>query len=506
MKVFLLTATLVAAMGAMAQENGTELFDESYIHEIRITFQESNFWTTLSADYDNAMSNGTDVPYRQADVTIDGTSITTVGVRQKGYFSNWGAMGSLKKPLKISTDAFTLDQEYDGIRRINLSNGFQDPSMMRDVLAYKFMRSAGITAPRTAYAKVYINNTLWGLYIMVEEVDKRSLKNWYGGQNNDGNLFKCINNTNLNWQGSSISQYTDEFELKTNEDVGDWSRFLAFVDAIAASNSNFETEITPVLDIDKYVKVLAADVLMLNWDSYYYHGRNFFLYVNPQTNKIDWIPWDYNLAFSTSETDVIIDYDQSEVKPLVKKLQLDADLRGRYFNAMCELNEDFFTLANLESFITTTAALIRPALMEDPNKFYPSISDFDQSIIQDTWIDDPMMGQTLVRGLKEFITDRNSEVSQQLIAHGHDCTTLGTDPEMLAEVNLYPNPFQEKFRIRTRETMERIEILNSQGQLLQTLYPNAVELTVSLAQYAAGIYLVRVHTAEASATVTVVKE
>lgn len=498
--------TLVAAMGATAQENGTELFDESYVHEIRITFQESSFWTTLSNDYDNATQNGTDVPYRQADMTIDGVSVSAIGVRQKGYFSNWGAMGSVKKPLKISTDEFTVDQEYDGVRRINLSNGFMDPSMMRDVLAYKFMRSAGIPAPRTAYAKVYLNNTYWGLYIMVEEVDKRSLKNWYGGQNNDGNLFKCINNTSLNWQGTSVSQYTDEFELKTNEDVNDWSRFLDFVEAISASNNNFETEITPVLDIDKYVKVLAADVLMLNWDSYYYHGRNFFLYVNPQTNKIDWIPWDYNLAFSTSETDVIIDYSMSDVKPLVKKLQLDTDLRGRYFNAMCELNEDFFTLANLESFITTTGALIRPALLEDQNKFYSSINDFDQSLIQDVTVDDPMSGQTTVRGLKQFITERNTAVGNQLVAHGHDCSTLGTDTEELTNVSLYPNPFQEQFRIQAREVMERVEILTSQGQLLQTIYPDALESTVSLAHYAAGMYLVRVSTAGASTTITVVKE
>jgi spore coat protein CotH len=52
--------------------------------------------------------------------------------------------------------------------------------MMRDVLAYKFMRDAGISAPRTAYVKLYLNNTYWGLYIMVEEIDKNFIEKELG--------------------------------------------------------------------------------------------------------------------------------------------------------------------------------------------------------------------------------------------------------------------------------------------------------------------------------------
>ena len=212
-----------------AQYNGTEMFDESYVHEIRVTFEQENFWDSLEYYYAQYNDGLADKQYMIASVEIDGTIVDSVGVRQKGYFSNWGSEG-LKEPLKIDFAEYVDGKRYDGLKKINLQNGFQDPSMMRDALAYKFMRDAGVAAPRSSYAKVYLNDTYWGLYVVVEQVDNKFVKNWF--ENNDGNLFKCINNTSLKWQGSSQTAYEDEFALKTNEELDNWDHFIELVDKI----------------------------------------------------------------------------------------------------------------------------------------------------------------------------------------------------------------------------------------------------------------------------------
>ena len=218
MKIVLFTLAVVGGISTMkAQSNGTALYDDSFVHRIDITFQQTSFWDSLTFYYNDAFNNGGDVKYMMAGVTIDGVEEDSIGFKQKGFYSNWGSGEALKKPFKISMSEYNDSKKYDGLKKINLSNGFEDPAIMRDVLAYKFMRDAGINAPRTAYTKLYLNGTYWGLYVMVEEVDKRALKNWFA--NNNGNLFKCTNNTNLDWQGTNYLNYTDEFELQTNKTI-----------------------------------------------------------------------------------------------------------------------------------------------------------------------------------------------------------------------------------------------------------------------------------------------
>ena len=87
-------------------QNGSQLFDDSYVHTIRITFFDSNFWELLTQDYDNIEQNGVK-EYRQALITIDGNTLDTVGLRQKGSYSNWGFQNTLKKQRKVDINEVT---------------------------------------------------------------------------------------------------------------------------------------------------------------------------------------------------------------------------------------------------------------------------------------------------------------------------------------------------------------------------------------------------------------
>lgn len=498
----LFTALLIVT-GVTAQSNGTQLFDESLVHRIDLNFQQVGFWDSLDANYNNAFNTGTDVPYMMASVVIDGTTIDSIGVRQKGFYSNWGAGGALKKPLKISLNRYVAGQKYDGIRKINLSNGFMDPTMMRDALAYRFMRTAGIKAPRTSYSKVYLNGTYWGLYVMVEEVDERALKNWYPADS--GNLFKCIDNTSLLYQGNSIANYSDEFDLKTNDLENDWSRLIYLTKMINTPQAGFRDSIDKALNLETYLPVLAADILMYNWDSYYDHGRNFFLYEHPESHKMEWIPWDYNLAFSTSQTDLIVDYSIAmEDKQLVKKVQADPELRSSFFDHVCIQIDNYFTLANLEGYINTTSALIRPSLDEDPNKFY-TITNFDQSLMNDISVQDSWGGWTQIPGLKSFIQNRQTTVQQQLNNYNHSCTSLDVSDLEAGEVLIYPNPFSTDFNIRASENITSFSIYSISGQELFRAEPMQKEAQVSLENVASGAYFLAVKTENGEKILQVVK-
>jgi len=287
------TLYLLFLVALSAQNSGDNLFDDSYVHEVRFEFEQANFFDILTDNFDSVYDPLGEVPYLLAKVRIDGELIDSVGVRFKGFTSY--SSGRKKNPLKIDFNEFVAGQRYDGLRKLNLNNGTGDPAMQRDNVCYELMRSTGVHAPRTGYARVYLNDEYWGLYQLIEQIDKEFIQNNF--KNNQGNLFKNKAWSHLEYLGDSKSDYEDTFQLKTNKEEDDWSGFINFLDVLNnAPDEDFASEIEKIFNVDLFLKTLAGDVATDNWDSYLQHGRNYYMYEDTETGIFNWIPWDYNFA------------------------------------------------------------------------------------------------------------------------------------------------------------------------------------------------------------------
>ena len=65
-----------------------------------------------------------------------------------------------------------------------------------------------------------------------------------------------------------------------------------------ADDATFRKEIGSYLDIDSYLRFLAATAFVANSDSFFVLGHNYYLYLHPKTNKLHFIPWDLDRAFA----------------------------------------------------------------------------------------------------------------------------------------------------------------------------------------------------------------
>ncbi len=419
MKQFFLVAFLLVSLQIQAQ-GGYSLFDDSYLHEIRINSTESNFWQLLENDFQNFLNNGTEVPYHSVTVEVDGNVIENVGVRQKGFSSNFFT-NTTKKPLKINFGKFVDDQEYDGVRKINLANGQGDPAVIKDKIVYDMFRQHGIPSPRVSHVKVYIQDEYWGIYAIIEQIDKRYLKRNFA--DNDGNLWKNKGNSDLNWLGTNPNSYP--FELQTNEDDDDWTKFIEFLDFINNStNTEFKDDIESIFDLDEYLRILAIDLLTNNWDSYIEHGRNWYLYHEPKTDKIHWLPWDYNFAFDRQQNgfgdfNIILN---NASKVLIHRIFQVPEFRVRYLNYMCEIMAVNFTEGRLTPKLDAQLDLIDDDWNTATNNFF-SLIDVEASINGDTWNGQPINNGP-VQGFKKFIEDRTPVVVADIANQNHTCTPL----------------------------------------------------------------------------------
>lgn len=467
-------------------QSGTNVYDDSYIHEVRLTFADTTFWDSLLADY-NAVYGIDPIDFSQRKyimaqtIEIDGVVLDSVGVRLKGLSS--GFTISKRRHFKIDFGEFK-DWKVDGIRKINLSNTYFDGAMLKDALVYDWFRDMGIPAPRTAYYKLYLNNEYWGLYLGVEQVDKNFLDDNF--VLDDGNLYKPFNLNGLNWHGPNWSAYEDTLELRTNHETLVHTELYSFLEFInTASDSEFETGLAEVLDIDKYITHSAVDYFVSNDDSPFIGGRNYYLYADEFNGRITTIPWDYNFSFAGNlelvyNFPIVNPYDTVPVNVLRKRIQESPVLSQMYFDKVCELGQSFSS-NYFDPLIDSKIDLISEQILLEPHSsaWMPSTEIELNSAVQN---------------IKEFISNNANRISNDLSAQGYTCF-LNNEDLKSEDIRFGPNPTTGLLNLNNIEGVRSITVVNSLGK--KVMKKEGVEVsTISLdcSELNSGIYFVFVET------------
>ncbi|MEL6822350.1 MAG: CotH kinase family protein [Calditrichota bacterium] len=268
---------------------GQLLFDDTYVHTVELQFFQPGFYDSLTTNYESKT-------YLRADIRIDGSPVISVGARFKGYSSYMFYPGR-KKSFKIDINEFVSGQKYDGLKKFNLNNGYLDPTFQREKLVSDALLEVDVPAPRVAFANVIVNGENWGLYTMVEQIDKTYLADtWFG--DDSGNLFKA-RATSMEWIGNDDSLYYNQFDLKTNEQQNNWQDLVQLIEHInLSSNSEFPSVLSNHLNVERYLKGWAVRNLFVDLDTYFHSGNNFYLYNN--SGQFEWICWDFNTAVGTT--------------------------------------------------------------------------------------------------------------------------------------------------------------------------------------------------------------
>jgi spore coat protein CotH len=155
-------------------------FRSDHVAKIHIVMREED-WLGLK-------SNTRAEQYVRANFWFDGEPYRNVAIRPKGMSSLMSGRESGRMPLKVDFNFFNFAQNFRGIRKLSLNNGFSDPSFIRETIGYELFEQMNLPTPRRAFADVWVNNHHLGLYTIVEQVDKTFLRRNFA--NPEGNLYK----------------------------------------------------------------------------------------------------------------------------------------------------------------------------------------------------------------------------------------------------------------------------------------------------------------------------
>jgi hypothetical protein len=286
-----------------------------------------------------------------------------------------------KRSWRITLDAEGHDNRLAGMVRINLKAMYNDPSQMREALAWRLFSKADVPAPRHTYARLAFDKTYRGLFSVIEHVDKRFLKDHFG-ENHQGNLYKagCRDSgcATLAYRTGSVGDDTGRqyfipgphertYRLKTNKNnpeastYDDLACFIKTIHGIGLPGGEgrfgtdaFRESVDGIMNTGAFLRWAAVNMLLGSWDNYYATPSNFYLYNSGRRGAakdfvsspyFHFIPWDYDNCLGIDYSGTrwqyadILDWPGKVNRhipniPLVRNLLRNHDYRQYYLDHM----------------------------------------------------------------------------------------------------------------------------------------------------------------------------
>jgi|GEM_PF-3583889 len=348
------------------------LFGHERLHRIEIQISRTE-WNGMMADmtaHKEAFGNLKTGNYRKATFVYDGPAyggqqvvLRDVGFRTTGNASRAYPQRDGKYQRvhwKINFDEYSKDAEFASLTSLILRHNRNDDSQVRELYVYDLLNRAGVRTCKTAPTRLYFKITesdgsaclvYYGVYTIIEPVDKRFLTKVFGKQDNDGNLYKCRKREEYRRGGASLGRisdprmvgvndwktnYTPSYDLQTNTDRPDHGVLYDFIDQL---NSLKDDQLHDFLEnrvrVDAFLRFLAMQKLLGATDEYLTNSNNFMIYFD-EDGRLTFIPLDYDnclgeawCPFDTARSGI---YDMvfRDDPVLATKLLSFADYRRKY--------------------------------------------------------------------------------------------------------------------------------------------------------------------------------
>jgi hypothetical protein len=210
---------------------------------------------------------------------------------------------------------------------VTLNNQVEDPSLLREALAYQLMRALGLAAPRTGWVRVQVNGEPYGRYLLVETLDEAFLARQFGPS--VGVLYEGEYGCDL----SPVD--VSGFDLDAGKDP-QRARLAKFAQASSDDPRALFAAEGP-LDMTNFLTYLASCALVGDFDGYR-HSHNYYVYFHADDGKWRFLPWGLDRVFQ-KQLDV---YDSQGL--LARRCFDDAACRLEYTRTLARVVARFEAL------------------------------------------------------------------------------------------------------------------------------------------------------------------
>jgi hypothetical protein len=374
-------------------------------------------------------SIGYEFNWTEAQVEFAGKTFPRAAVRYRGNGTFLQSRFGPKQSFKVDLNKYEKKQSLAKIDELNLVNAIPDFSYVRDSMSQLVFRELGVPAPRTAYAYLSVDvpnkwtNQALGLYCLIENIDKDFAEDRFGSKKVP--IFKPVTYDLFQDLGSEWNDYAVIYDLKTEATPEQLQRVVEFARFVSqASDEEFARRLGEFLDIEEFAGFVGGHALLSSYDGFFTNGQNYYLYLDPASNKFGFISWDQDHSWGefgyvgsaeSREQASIWEPAVYEFQFLQRVMAVPA-FREAYKAKLQRALETFFTKERLYPEIDRLAAAIRPAVAAESDF---RLTRFDQSVSSEWLPGDRNSGpsegpRAPVHQIKRFIENRINSVRDQL--------------------------------------------------------------------------------------------
>jgi hypothetical protein len=475
-RVLGLAALLLALLSTSAPaQNWPVFYDPFVVRDIHLTMNSTD-WNTVRND----LTFNQEVP---AYLSLPGETPVLVALRRKSSIALPSEGNAQKVGLKIDVNEFVPGQSWHALKKLSLENG-ADTSVLLEGFAWYLHRLAWAPGgypymPGLAcWSRVFINGSYLGLYVNVEQVDKRFCENRGIWLDDDTWLYKS----------SDVGPPTLEFGGPTNSPACTTLCYSPFVSSCSPSCSTpppatLATQLPTQVNMQGMLTLGAVNNWSYSPDNLFSKGKNFF-FSDHRYDLRRFFSWDMDANFGSLNTNKSI-YEVG-MSPYEDIILDNPTFRQQYDNIMRWLINGPLATANLTAALNTLEPILTPAWQSDP--YGP-----------------PEGGAaSQFASLRNFISSRNAFVASEL----PPTTAVGDEVrEPHASLTAQPNPFRASTRLAfelERPGAVEMSIYDMRGARVRTLvdapYPSGLHQTVwdgaddQGRRLSSGLYFVRVET------------
>ncbi len=294
----------------------------------------------------------------------EGTSIwTNVTVHLKGTYGSFRSVDSVP--------AFTLNfskqaarQRFHGLEKISLNNSIQDPSRLSEKLCRELYTRGGIPVPRAGHATPELNGRSLGLYVLLEGWDRNFVRRHFSDSR--GPLY----------EGHFLSDIDQGADIVYGRPANDR---LAFPKLLLAAQEPSPPKrlagLESVLDMDRFTRLLALDMLAWNGDGYSLHANNYRIFDDRPRQRFVFLPHGMDQMFTITDAPILASGDG-----LVARAVLSLpECRALVIDHIREFRNSFFQPDIISRRALEIAAAIAPQAPPDQAQ---AVSDLIQRITE----------------------------------------------------------------------------------------------------------------------------
>ena len=332
------------------------LYPEEEITEIRVQIEEEDN-RMLHAEENRFIDIYVEAGITISNSKLDNVTLDNAGIRLRGNSSR----NNDKRSYKIDFREFG-GEKFESYKKLNLKPNVFDPSHIRELISMHLYRLLNVPAQRVAPSILYINDEYKGVYLNLEQIDDEFIKKRFGSK--EGFLYKCGQGMTLAYQEEV---YDDKkISSKMNEDSDDRKELSHLIDVLNnTSDANFKKEIEKNFNVNSFIRQMAVEAIIGNWDGYSWFNNNYYLYYNPNSMKFEFIPYDADNTFGVDFTgndwgirDLNHFYRFDNERPLVGRI-LDVEVyKDSYYQYLNILMEEYF----IENYLFTKFNFYRELL------------------------------------------------------------------------------------------------------------------------------------------------